>query len=86
MPIYEYECQTCGSRTEELRRIDDRLNPAVCQYCGGAALLALPSRLGRDWFRPHWNEDFDLKPIWVESKQHYRELCKKYGVQARALL
>ncbi len=34
MPIYEYQCQECGQRTEELQRLDD---PPLkeCRQCGG---------------------------------------------------
>src|SRR5262245_28435629 len=34
MPLYEYECQTCGRRTEVLQRMDEA--PLVaCPECGG---------------------------------------------------
>lgn len=34
MPLYEYECQSCGQRTEALQRyLDPPL--AVCLECGG---------------------------------------------------
>lgn len=34
MPIYEYECQNCGKRTELLQRMDDP-PLATCPQCGG---------------------------------------------------
>ena len=34
MPIYEYQCQSCGKRTEVLQRMDDP-PPAACPSCGG---------------------------------------------------
>lgn len=34
MPIYEYECQSCGRRTETLQRMDDP-PLTVCETCGG---------------------------------------------------
>ncbi len=42
MPIYEYHCQNCGHRFEELKRMEDR-GTAVCPKCGGAAAKALSS-------------------------------------------
>ena len=37
MPIYEYQCQSCGEETEALRRLSDE--PLVdCPSCGAAAL------------------------------------------------
>ncbi|HEX6898103.1 MAG TPA: FmdB family zinc ribbon protein [Thermoanaerobaculia bacterium] len=34
MPIYEYECQSCGKRTEVLQRMDEA-PLAACPQCGG---------------------------------------------------
>ena len=34
MPLYEYQCQNCGKRTEVLQRFDDP-PPAACPTCGG---------------------------------------------------
>ena len=34
MPIYEYECQSCGRRTEMLQRMADP-PLTVCENCGG---------------------------------------------------
>ena len=34
MPLYEYECLSCGKRTELLQRMGDA-PPAACPQCGG---------------------------------------------------
>jgi putative FmdB family regulatory protein len=34
MPIYEYQCQSCGKRTEVLQRMDEA-PLAACPQCGG---------------------------------------------------
>ena len=34
MPLYEYECESCGKRTETLQRLDDP-PLAECPHCGG---------------------------------------------------
>ncbi|MEM9597512.1 MAG: FmdB family zinc ribbon protein [Acidobacteriota bacterium] len=34
MPLYEYQCQTCGDRFEELQRFNDP-HLTVCRTCGG---------------------------------------------------
>lgn len=34
MPIYEYQCLSCGKRTELLQRFEDP-PPAACPHCGG---------------------------------------------------
>ena len=35
MPIYEYECESCGVRQEALQRMNDP-HLTTCQSCGGA--------------------------------------------------
>ncbi len=34
MPLYEYQCQSCGHRSEEMQRISDP-PLTVCPACGG---------------------------------------------------
>lgn len=41
MPLYEYQCNTCGRRTELLQRFSDA-PLAACPECGGA-VRKLPS-------------------------------------------
>lgn len=44
MPLYEYECQSCGRRTELLQRFSDEPLTA-CPECGGKVrkLLSAPA-------------------------------------------
>ena len=44
MPIYEYQCLSCGKRTELLQRMDDP-PLATCPECGGEVkkLLSAPA-------------------------------------------
>jgi putative FmdB family regulatory protein len=35
MPIYEYECQSCGDRFESFRGITERDDKVKCPNCGG---------------------------------------------------
>lgn len=44
MPIYEYQCQTCGKRTEVLQRMDEA-PLAACPECGGEVkkLISAPA-------------------------------------------
>jgi len=34
MPIYDYECKTCGGDFDQLRRLSDRDEDVECPYCG----------------------------------------------------
>lgn len=45
MPIYEYQCQSCGHKLEKLQRLND--NPLKdCPDCGAAELERLISAAG----------------------------------------
>jgi len=83
MPLYDGECEKCREVQTFFTCIIER-NNAFCSCGGHLKLLISPGH--KDWFRAHWNENFELKPIFVESKQHYRKLCKDYGMTARALM
>lgn len=77
MPLYDFQCELCGEEFEEVYKIDER-HLAKCPACNGPVKqLMSPSK--KDWFRPHWNENITTEPVFVESKEHYKELCKKHG-------
>jgi putative FmdB family regulatory protein len=44
MPLYEYECDKCGSRIEVIQRVGDG-PPGACSECGGEMkkLLSAPA-------------------------------------------
>ena len=48
MPLYDFECQDCGRRFEDLVFEDDEENP-VCPKCGSTNTLRLISepKIGR---------------------------------------
>lgn len=42
MPLYEYECRTCGKRFEQIRRVAEA-DVAACPFCSGADVTKLLS-------------------------------------------
>lgn len=48
MPIYEYRCEGCDERFEELLSMTDERTPA-CPKCGGAKVTRLLSRINTEW-------------------------------------
>lgn len=82
MPLYDYVCNRCGKEFEQVAKIADR--EATKCSCGGSCRILISSTR-RDWFRPGYWRDFAETPIYVESKRHLKDLCKKYGVYSRAL-
>ena len=72
MPIYEYECNSCGHRLEMIQRVSDP-PLADCPECKAATLRKLVSlagfRLkGTGWYETDFKTKSDQKPGKSESK------------------
>ena len=67
MPLYEYQCENCGRRTEALQKMSDP-PLAACPHCGGALkkLFSAPSfqLKGSGWYA----SDYAKKPSGEKSK------------------
>lgn len=71
MPIYEYECQSCGKRFDQLQRMSDP-DPSDCPSCGAPqlkrAVTAAAFRLkGGGWYETDFKGDKDKKRNLVEG-------------------
>jgi putative FmdB family regulatory protein len=66
MPLYEYQCESCGRRSEVLQKLSDP-PLAVCPHCGGALkkLLSAPAfqLKGSGWYAT----DYAKKPSKGEA-------------------
>ncbi|NMW23153.1 zinc ribbon domain-containing protein, partial [Rhodanobacter denitrificans] len=65
MPIYEFECSSCGHRFDRLQKLSDT-DPAVCPACDAPHLrrmVSAPSfRLaGSGWYETDFKKDGDKK-------------------------
>ena len=84
MPLYDYRCKKCHKQEKDVfHKIDVEAAPWCC---GQRMVKDLSNCNKKDWFEPHWNENIDVKPVFVESKQHYKRLCKEKGLVARCLM
>lgn len=45
MPIFEFECQTCGDAFEELVRSSEAIPTVVCPECGGGQVRKKVSKI-----------------------------------------
>lgn len=66
MPIYEYECASCGERFERLQRLSDP-PPEKCPACGAATverLLSAPAFQfkGSGWYVTDYARKGTVKP------------------------
>jgi putative FmdB family regulatory protein len=71
MPIYAFECASCGHQFDRLQRLSDP-DPTVCPDCGAEQVrrqLTAPSfRLaGAGWYETDFKKDGDKKRNLVES-------------------
>lgn len=48
MPLYEYTCRHCGTRTERMRKVSERLSGPECTTCGQptALVMSAPGMVG----------------------------------------
>ena len=71
MPIYEFECVTCGDRFDRLQKLSDP-DPTDCPQCGATGIrrrLTAPSfRLsGSGWYETDFKKDSDKKRNLVDK-------------------
>ncbi|MEO7478009.1 MAG: zinc ribbon domain-containing protein [Lysobacteraceae bacterium] len=71
MPIYGFECASCGHRFDRLQRLSDP-DPTICPECGAEQLhrqLTAPAfRLsGSGWYETDFKKDGDKKRNLVEG-------------------
>lgn len=71
MPIYEFECSSCGHRFDRLQKLSDT-DPSVCPACDAPHLrrmVSAPSfRLaGSGWYETDFKKDGDKKRNLAES-------------------
>lgn len=71
MPIYEFQCNACGHRFDELMRLSDP-DPAACPACGAAQVqrqVTAPTfRLaGAGWYETDFKKDGDKKRNLAEG-------------------
>ncbi len=71
MPIYEFECTSCGHRYDHLQRLSDS-DPSICPMCKAPDLrrmVSAPSfRLaGSGWYETDFKKDGDKKRNLAEA-------------------
>lgn len=86
MPLYLYKCSVCKEEFEELRPVEGRYH-AQCPVCKSEdCKLLVPKGVNSGFeLKPQYFEHLDTKPVFIESKAHLREECKKRGVWAKCL-
>ena len=70
---------TCGTHTFEVVASSGDTHERPCLTCGQSAWWK-PSFQAQPSFKPFWHEHIANDPVFVESRQHYAELCKQHGL------
>jgi putative FmdB family regulatory protein len=89
MPIYEFECLTCGDRFDRLQKLSDP-DPDSCPHCGATGVrrrLTAPSfRLaGSGWYETDFKKDGDKKRNLVDKGEPAKgDVAKGDGAPAKA--
>ena len=73
MPIYAFECSTCGNQFDRLQKLSDA-DPSVCPECGAHTVkrqVTAPSfRLaGSGWYETDFKKDGDKKRNLVDKAE-----------------
>ncbi len=71
MPIYEYECSSCGYRADEFQKIDDKLL-TTCPECETENLVKLVSAAafklkGSGWYETDFKDKKPKKELSTKS-------------------
>ncbi len=87
MPIYAFECTSCGHSFDKLQKLSDP-DPETCPSCGEATVkrqLTAPSfRLaGSGWYETDFKKDGDKKRNLVEGGEGASNAAKSDGGDAK---
>lgn len=88
MPIYGFECASCGHQFDRLQRLSDP-DPTVCPECGAEQVhrqLTAPSfRLaGAGWYETDFKKDGDKKRNLVDKAESTPKADSKPEAKADA--
>lgn len=76
MPLYEYKC-SCGYTGEHWNKMDEY---EPCPTCKTPMQRVLGGYKVISDLEPYLDPHIGPEPTWVKSKQHRKELMKKFGV------
>jgi putative FmdB family regulatory protein len=73
MPLYEYECESCGGRFERIRKFSDPPLEEPCPTCGGPIrkLISSPAIQfkGKGWYVTDYAKSGATEPSKSESSK-----------------
>lgn len=80
MPIYSYECEDCGRKTDHFFAIDEKPDSVQCSECSGEAKSIITVSSARVEWGAYWDDNLGDVPILVEGRSHRKKLMKERGL------
>jgi len=86
MPRYEYECPNCGRRQEKVIPITELDSTTVFCFCDkpGEEASVMKRLISRPMlqldYQPYFDENIKTGGIWIESRQHRKQVMKEQGL------
>lgn len=78
MPLYEYQCRTCGTSLDEFHSIDDCETFAPYCPCGRQMTIKIGGYKVHGDLQPYYDENLE---VHITSKRHRRQVMKEQGVE-----
>jgi putative FmdB family regulatory protein len=82
MPVYDYECPTCGLQRDIWAGMDEE--EKLCGCMSRMKRIISPPNRGRfsinPDFVPYWDENLGKDSIYVKSRSHRREFMAQRGL------
>ncbi len=86
MPLYEYECGSCGKRFEVIQKFSDE-PLSVCKFCGRAVSRLISSSAiqfkGTGWYVTDYARKSTTSPADGESKESKKKDEKPAAASAK---
>ena len=76
MPIYEWACEHCGTKTEIMRPVRDALQPVICG-CGIPMVQQLSAAFVVGDIAPYKAVTGDRAGQYITSRKEHREFLKR---------
>lgn len=84
MPLYTCECNSCQNKQDYFSTVAERDTTPKCEMCGGETKKILSFSSVVPDFQPYLDPNIGGPDgVWVKSKQHRKQLMKKYGVEEK---
>lgn len=76
MPLYAYLCDSCNEMRDELRKVDDRNKPVICD-CGAKMKILIGGHNVQPDIQPYYDDNLEAP---IKSRKHREQMMREKGV------